>query len=114
MTGVQSTILLHPDPKTGARGVTVPALPGCVTQGASREEAPALAEDAVRLHLAGLLAEGAAVPEEDAALCATRAPARRWPGRARRPRSQGAGAPGRAATGPRADGVVLARVTVAV
>jgi len=117
MTEVEYAILLHPDPEPGAWGVTMPAPPGCVTQGASREEAPVLAEDAIRPHLAGLLAEGESVPG-DAGPYAPRARARRRPGRARRaPGAAGrAGVPrgprsreaptARAATPPRTRGAV--------
>lgn len=60
------TIILHPDPDEGGYTVTVPALPGCVTQGETLEEAIAMAKDAIRLHIASLIAEGAPVPEERA------------------------------------------------
>lgn len=58
------TILLHPDPEEGGYTVTVPALPGCVTQGEALEEAITMAKDAIRLHIDSLLAEGELVPEE--------------------------------------------------
>jgi antitoxin HicB len=44
--------------------VTVPALPGRVTQGETLEEAIAMAKDAIRLHVEGLVADGEPVPEE--------------------------------------------------
>ena len=58
------TILLDPDPETGSFTVTVPALPGVVTQGDSVEEAIAMAKDAIRLHVAAMIAHGEPVPEE--------------------------------------------------
>jgi predicted RNase H-like HicB family nuclease len=58
------TILLHPDAEEGGYTVTVPALPGCVTQGETLEEAIAMARDAIRLHIEGLLADGEPVPQE--------------------------------------------------
>jgi len=58
------TIILHPDPEAGAYAVTVPALPGCFSQGATVEEAIANAREAVALHVEGLIAEGLPVPEE--------------------------------------------------
>jgi antitoxin HicB len=58
------TILLDPDPAGGTYTVTVPALPGVVTQGRTVEEAIAMAKDAIALHIAGLVAHGEPVPEE--------------------------------------------------
>ncbi len=58
------TIILHPDPEEGGYTVTVPALPGCVTQGETLEEAITMAKDAIRLHIDSLLADGEPVPEE--------------------------------------------------
>lgn len=57
------TILLEPD-EAGGYTVTVPRLPGCVTQDETLEEAIAMAKDAIALHVAGLLADGEPVPEE--------------------------------------------------
>ena len=57
------TILLHPDVEEGGYTVTVPALPGCVTQGETLEEAITMARDAIRLHIEGLLADGESVPQ---------------------------------------------------
>jgi antitoxin HicB len=64
MSNYQYTIILHPDPEEGGYTVTVPALPGCVTQGETVEEAIAMAKDAIRLLVEVLLAEGEPVPEE--------------------------------------------------
>jgi predicted RNase H-like HicB family nuclease len=52
------TIILHPDTEEGGFTVTVPALPGCVTQGETLEEAIAMAKEAIRLHVEGLVADG--------------------------------------------------------
>ena len=60
------TVLLDPDPDDGGYTVTVPALPGVVTQGETLEEAIANAREAIRCHLEGLLADGEPVPEERA------------------------------------------------
>ena len=43
-----------------------PALPGCVTQGRTREEALANAREALGLHLEGLIEHGGPIPDEDA------------------------------------------------
>lgn len=64
MKGYQYTIILHPEPEAGGYSVTVPALPGCVTQGETLEEAIAMAKDAIRLYVESLLAEGKMVPQE--------------------------------------------------
>ena len=64
MKEYQYTIILHPDFEEGGYTVTVPALPGCVTQGETIEEAIAMAKDAIRLHVETLLADGEAIPEE--------------------------------------------------
>ncbi len=58
------TIILHPDLEEGGYTVTVPALPGCVTQGETLEEAIAMAKDAIRLHIESLAADGEPIPEE--------------------------------------------------
>jgi predicted RNase H-like HicB family nuclease len=66
MTEYQYTIILDPDPATGAYTVTVPALPGCITQGDTLEEAIAMACEAISLHIEGLLVDGQPVPRESA------------------------------------------------
>ncbi len=67
MKELQYTIILHPDPEEGGYTVTVPALPGCVTQGETVEEAVAMAKDAIRLYIESLIEDGEPVPEEDKA-----------------------------------------------
>lgn len=57
------TIILHPDPE-GGYTVTVPVLPGCVTQGETLEEAIVMAKDAIQLYIESLIADGEPVPEE--------------------------------------------------
>ena len=60
----QYTIILYPEPEEGGYSVTVPALPGCVTQGETLEEAIAMARDAIRVYIESLVAEGLPIPEE--------------------------------------------------
>jgi predicted RNase H-like HicB family nuclease len=60
----QYTIVLTPDFDDKVYTVTVPALPGIVTEGATVEEAIEMAKDAIRTHVEGLLADGEDVPEE--------------------------------------------------
>ena len=64
MKDYRYTIILHPEPEAGGYSVTVPALPGCVTQGETLEEAITMAKDAIRLYVESLLAEGKTVAEE--------------------------------------------------
>ena len=58
------TILLHPDKEQGGYWVTVPALPGCVSQGDTLEDAIANAREAIALHLEGMIADGEPIPED--------------------------------------------------
>ena len=57
------TIVLEPE-EGGGFMVSVPALPGCFTQGATVEECRARAIEAIAAHIAGLEANGEPVPEE--------------------------------------------------
>lgn len=59
------TILLHEDRKQGGYWVTVPALPGILTQGDSLEEAIAMAREAISLHLRGMIADGEEIPKDE-------------------------------------------------
>jgi antitoxin HicB len=65
MSNYRYTIILHPDQEEGGYTVTVPALPGCITQGDTTDEAIVMAKDAIRLHIEALQAEGQPVPQED-------------------------------------------------
>lgn len=56
------TIILKPDPERGGFTVLVPALPGYITEGDSREEAISDAKDAITLHLESLIADGEDIP----------------------------------------------------
>ena len=57
------TIILVPQ-KDGGYTVEVPALPGCCTQGETREEAVAMAREAIELYLASCKACCEPIPEE--------------------------------------------------
>jgi antitoxin HicB len=46
------TVILTPEPDGSAYNVSVPALPGCFTWGATVEEALAMAKDAIAVYLA--------------------------------------------------------------
>jgi antitoxin HicB len=60
------SVVIFRDPQTGQHTVSVPALPGCYTLGATVEEALANAQDAIRLYLADVEASGEPVPTEAA------------------------------------------------
>ncbi len=65
MSQRRCTILLDRDPDNGSCTVTVPALPGIVTQWRDLDDALAMARDAIRCHVDGLLKDGLPVPDED-------------------------------------------------
>lgn len=58
------TVLLQPDPEEGGYTVTVPALPGCVTEGDTLEEALENARDAIETLLSYLEEKGRPIPQE--------------------------------------------------
>jgi predicted RNase H-like HicB family nuclease len=58
------TIVLIPDADEGGYTVTVPSLPGCVTEGDTFEEALENAREAITVHLEALAADGEPLPEE--------------------------------------------------
>lgn len=58
------TIILEHDTEAGCYAVTVPALPGCTSQGGTIEEAIANAREAIVGHIAALKDIGEPVPEE--------------------------------------------------
>lgn len=58
------TIKLHPDREQGGYWVTVPALPGCFSQGDSIETAITNAKEAIAGHVACLRELGETVPVE--------------------------------------------------
>lgn len=57
------TVILVPE-EDGGYSVEVPALPGCYTQGETREEAIAMAREAIELYLASCKAHNEPIPEE--------------------------------------------------
>jgi predicted RNase H-like HicB family nuclease len=59
-------VLLEPDSDEGGFTVLVPALPGCVTEGDTLEEALENARDAIRSFLTYLEEKGEPIPEETA------------------------------------------------
>ena len=63
MTG-KYTIILEPDTEVGGYTVTVPTLPGCITQGETVEQCIERAQEAIAGHIESLIADGEPVPEE--------------------------------------------------
>lgn len=58
----QFIALIHKDADSDY-GVSFPDLPGCVTAGTDLDDARAMAEEALALHVEGLIEDGAPVPE---------------------------------------------------
>jgi predicted RNase H-like HicB family nuclease len=58
------TVILEPDAEGRGYTVLVPALPGCITQGGTREEALSRAREAIAAYIESLEADGEPVPEE--------------------------------------------------
>lgn len=54
--------LIHKDASSDY-GVSFPDFPGCITAGSNLDEARAMAEEALALHIDGMVAEGEAIPE---------------------------------------------------
>jgi len=61
---MEYTIILEPDEEGTGFTVLVPALPGCITQGATREEAIERAKEAIAAYIESLEADGEPVPRE--------------------------------------------------
>ncbi len=58
------TIVLEPDTEEGGYTVTVPALPGCITQGDTIEQCIERAKEAIAGYIESLISDGEPVPEE--------------------------------------------------
>ena len=58
------TVILEPDADGDGYSVRVPALPGCITEGRTREEALVNAKEAIEGFVEGLRKAGEPVPEE--------------------------------------------------
>jgi len=54
-------VVIHKDRKSDY-GVSVPDLPGCVSAGATVDEALSMAKEAIELHLEGMIEEGGIIP----------------------------------------------------
>ena len=60
----QYTIIMEPDIDQGGYTVTVPALPGCVTQGETLEQCIERTREAIAGYIESLQSDGLPVPEE--------------------------------------------------
>jgi antitoxin HicB len=58
------TIILEPDEDGNGYTVLVPALPGCITQGKTKDDAIARAKEAIEAYIESLQADGEQVPKE--------------------------------------------------
>ncbi len=58
------TIILDPDFEEGDYTVTVPALPGCITQGETIEQCIERASEAIEGYIESLILDGLPIPEE--------------------------------------------------
>ena len=65
------TVIFEPA-EEGGYVVTVPALPGCVTQGENFEEAVEMVKDAIQGYLAVLEEEGEEIPRESEEVVVTK------------------------------------------
>ena len=61
---MEYTIILERDDEGQGFTVLVPTLPGCVTQGRTREEAIERAKEAIAAYIESLEADGEPVPRE--------------------------------------------------
>jgi predicted RNase H-like HicB family nuclease len=58
-------IIIYPDREDGGWIAEVPSLPGCITQGETREEVVANARDAIETWIEGATKVGMLVPEDN-------------------------------------------------
>jgi antitoxin HicB len=63
MKRLRYTVIYEPQPE-GGYVVTVPALPGCVTEGDTLREARRMAADAIQAYCASLLKDGRPLPKD--------------------------------------------------
>ncbi len=65
MEAIEYTVILRWDDEYSGYWVEVPALPGCVSQGKSKDEALANIKEAMQLHLECLKEDGELIPTEE-------------------------------------------------
>ncbi len=72
-------VVVYPG-EDGYRVAECPSLPGCISQGQTREEAAANIREAIRGHVAALEEDGLPVPEKRPTLAGTRKESATWIG----------------------------------
>lgn len=65
MESMKYRVILEPDPEDGGYVVTCPTLPGCCSEGDTREEALANIKDAIEGYLASLKKRNLPLPVEE-------------------------------------------------
>ena len=65
METMEYTVILHRDDDYMGYWVEVPALPGCASQGRTKEEALANIKEAMQFHLECLKEDGEPIPTEE-------------------------------------------------
>ena len=70
---LEYTVILHRDEDYAGYWVEVPALPGCVSQGKSKEEALKNIKEAIELHVECMREDGEEVQSEESYRVAVRA-----------------------------------------
>jgi antitoxin HicB len=57
-------VILIPDTESGGFTVTVPSLPGCISEGDTETEALANIKEAIELYIEDMIADGEDVPDD--------------------------------------------------
>ena len=57
-------VILIPDMEAGGFTVTVPSLPGCISEGDTEAEALANIKEAIELYIEDMIADGEDVPDD--------------------------------------------------
>ncbi len=70
---LEYTVILHKDEEFEGYWVEVPALPGCVSQGKSKDEALKNIKEAIELHLECMKEDGEEIPKEESYKVAVKA-----------------------------------------
>ena len=71
MTRMEYRIILEPDPEDGGHVAHCPALPGCYSQGDTREEAISNAREAIAAYIESLRKDGLPIPGDEVAWSAS-------------------------------------------
>jgi len=61
---IMRQVILIPDHEEGGYTVTVPSLPGCISEGDTLAEALENIKEAIELHIESMIARGKEVPED--------------------------------------------------